>query len=317
MYLVKDKAYCKSLTEMAKSTPLIYNTSMLEKEDKKNIFSAEILENIPLEDLRKYKDPVNNQVVIIYSREIRHDISDIKEQVIRMYNKIPSKIWATRTSTDRFSVKLDGTEYILVADPNDLKTGINWKLIKSLCDKENIEFKNQTLVQYLKQVKEKLYDITRTNFTPEFKTHILSENDNVCSHCQTEIDFDKCEIDHIKSLASGGSNDISNLQPLCKSCHREKTTTELADGSYVKIDETESSYSNELESIVNSPLGQSLAFIEKMKDRRTNDKSKTHCFDINKTRKNILYYSKYDYARYSVLDKIRGLLIRILQVVFI
>ena len=284
MYLVKDEAYCKSLTEIAKSTPLIYNTSMLEKESKKNIFSGEILENIPLEDLRKYTDPVNNQVVIIYSREIRRDISDLKEQIIRMYNIIPSKISATRTSTDRFSIKLDKTEYILVADPNDLKTGVNWKLIKSLCDKENIEFVNQTLVRYLKQIKEKLYDTTKSNFTTEFKTELLTDNDNVCSQCNIEIDLNHCEINHIKSLASGGSNESNNLQPLCKSCHKEKTTTELSDGSYVKIDETESSYSNELLNIVNSPLGQSLAFIEKMKERRSDKNSKTFCFDINKTR---------------------------------
>lgn len=32
--------------------------------------------------------------------------------------------------------------------------------------------------------------------------------------------------DHIVNLASGGSQDESNLQPLCASCHREKTLRE-------------------------------------------------------------------------------------------
>lgn len=31
------------------------------------------------------------------------------------------------------------------------------------------------------------------------------------------------EIDHIKELRHGGTNDISNLQALCPSCHRVKT----------------------------------------------------------------------------------------------
>lgn len=31
------------------------------------------------------------------------------------------------------------------------------------------------------------------------------------------------DIDHINELANGGSNDISNLQALCKECHKEKT----------------------------------------------------------------------------------------------
>lgn len=32
------------------------------------------------------------------------------------------------------------------------------------------------------------------------------------------------EIDHIVPLSEGGSNDRSNLQPLCKACHAAKTT---------------------------------------------------------------------------------------------
>ena len=32
------------------------------------------------------------------------------------------------------------------------------------------------------------------------------------------------DIDHIKELRDGGTNDLSNLQALCVSCHRVKTT---------------------------------------------------------------------------------------------
>lgn len=31
------------------------------------------------------------------------------------------------------------------------------------------------------------------------------------------------EVDHIVSLRSGGSNEWSNLQPMCKPCHARKT----------------------------------------------------------------------------------------------
>jgi hypothetical protein len=72
----------------------------------------------------------------------------------------------------------------------------------------------------------------------------------------------KYEVDHIKPLASGGTNDIKNLQLLCKSCHKEKTQTEKEDGSYVRIIETESSFNNQVNDIMNSTLCERYAFIE-------------------------------------------------------
>lgn len=34
------------------------------------------------------------------------------------------------------------------------------------------------------------------------------------------------EVDHIVPLRAGGTNELSNLQPLCKSCHSRKTGRE-------------------------------------------------------------------------------------------
>ena len=31
------------------------------------------------------------------------------------------------------------------------------------------------------------------------------------------------EVDHIVEVVNGGTNDIENLQPLCKACHKQKT----------------------------------------------------------------------------------------------
>lgn len=41
------------------------------------------------------------------------------------------------------------------------------------------------------------------------------------------------EIDHIKALRNGGTNDESNLQGLCKTCHEDKTAMDL--GQKVKV----------------------------------------------------------------------------------
>ena len=31
------------------------------------------------------------------------------------------------------------------------------------------------------------------------------------------------EVDHVRSLESGGTNDVSNLVALCRNCHGKKT----------------------------------------------------------------------------------------------
>lgn len=46
----------------------------------------------------------------------------------------------------------------------------------------------------------------------------------LCRICKSEGRTTEAEeIDHIKPLAIGGSNDVENLRPLCKSCHQVET----------------------------------------------------------------------------------------------
>lgn len=42
------------------------------------------------------------------------------------------------------------------------------------------------------------------------------------------------EVDHIKPLEDGGNNHQSNLQALCRECHREKTNREAAANGMVR-----------------------------------------------------------------------------------
>lgn len=49
----------------------------------------------------------------------------------------------------------------------------------------------------------------------------------LCEHCLKENRITSAtEVDHIIPLRHGGTNDISNLQALCKPCHSRKTARE-------------------------------------------------------------------------------------------
>jgi exodeoxyribonuclease-5 len=70
----------------------------------------------------------------------------------------------------------------------------------------------------------------RVNFTEEERCFTASSQEWKCNICNTNITDAKYEIDHINPLGSYndrdeliGTNNINNLQALCKQCHKEKT----------------------------------------------------------------------------------------------
>ena len=99
-----------------------------------------------------------------------------------------------------------------------------------------------------------------------------------CAICDEKLQR-KYEVDHIKPLASGGTNDIDNIQLLCKSCHKEKSQREKEDGSYVRIIDTESSFNNQVLEVMNGEHSQRFAFIEHLEPLDQDD-DKYKCLDV-------------------------------------
>lgn len=67
----------------------------------------------------------------------------------------------------------------------------------------------------------------RYSFTQIERNAISSYYDYKCNICGIELeDLRDIDIDHIIPLAFNGTNNILNLQPLCKICHKEKTKNE-------------------------------------------------------------------------------------------
>ena len=56
----------------------------------------------------------------------------------------------------------------------------------------------------------------RIQFTDDQRTKVLKSFKSKCNKCQCCLKGVKFNVDHIRPLANGGTNDLKNLQPLCK-----------------------------------------------------------------------------------------------------
>jgi hypothetical protein len=62
---------------------------------------------------------------------------------------------------------------------------------------------------------------------------------------------DKFHINHIKTLLNNGTNELSNLHALCVGFHMDKTANEQENGQSVKFADTESSFNEKVQKIMN------------------------------------------------------------------
>ena len=190
---------------------------------------------------------------------------------------------------------------VLTVDPN-YGNSYSWRDVKELCKGLEIVFKNQTFVSVIKEYRKRFFNKSdRIMFDKQLVDKVKAKSNNVCRLCSGDGDM---EIDHIKPLCKGGSNHISNLQALCKGCHREKTQREQETGSFIKEEETMSSFNCQTKEIINSLYAKSHAFVETLREPDEKYYYKMYKLDINKCRRNCLYHSKYEFPVFSVMDEV-------------
>jgi len=63
---------------------------------------------------------------------------------------------------------------------------------------------------------------TSGEFTLEEWLDLCLRHDNKCAHCKASVPL---TADHMVPLSKGGTNDIGNIQPLCKPCNSRKGTS--------------------------------------------------------------------------------------------
>ena len=65
----------------------------------------------------------------------------------------------------------------------------------------------------------------KRNVSESKKKFIASNQKWKCAHCQNLLD-NTYEVDHIIALYKGGTNELNNLEALCRNCHGKKTFME-------------------------------------------------------------------------------------------
>ncbi len=266
---------------------------------KNNIYEVlPIIENVAFDNIEKHENSI-----IIYDQA---NLNEHFDYIIEKFGVVPkiTKMKKHFIQSFEFNTK-DNTKtanLILTTDPNDTKR-ITWKDVKKMCASHNVPFRNQSFGNLVNTIRSIVNDNKRISLTSKQRLEFY-ENNNACAKCNTELEYGEIEIDHIVALANGGNNNIKNLQTLCKSCHKEKTATENEVGYSILIDST---FNSQVKEIYNSDLAKSYAFIERdvtpsrcLKGPQCN--KKLYSFDINKCRKNILYFNTHLFPVFTVLD---------------
>ena len=287
MYLITDTKYIKSLSESNKVENNVLMTSLLDMEDKP------AKEEITFTEANTFYEALSMENAVVYVPS--SDITDEVHQLISQTKSIP--LMKTRGHSI-VRVNIADKKLSIICDPN-LTDGFTWKEIQSVCVNADIKFNNQTIGSLISELKLK-YDKSlvpeRRTLTQKEKDTLIKSQCGMCALCQlktSEFDFD-----HKVPLATGGSNEYSNFQALCKSCHAHKCSIERDLGDYIKSDDCSSSFNDEALKIVQSHHAKHWAFI----DRLGESKSEVFKIDHTKCRRNLVMHSQFDFPKFSVMD---------------
>ena len=225
-------------------------------------------------------------------------------QIIETYNYIPQKIKNDKCQIVLIVFNFEERNIVLSIEPNYNVPDVTYKNIIELCNTNKIEWKNQTIGSITSELRKKHYDQDhhRHKFTKKEREQLFTQFNKKCKTCQKELKT--FHIDHILPLASGGTNDEDNLQILCKECHFTKTKAEQDNHDYIKLSDTSSSYNDQVFDVMTSNTSSIKSFVETFVTKHKKSDI-IYKIDMNKSRKNSIYYNVCDYPLFTVMDEVK------------
>ena len=185
---------------------------------------------------------------------------------------------------------------------------VDTETIKSICEKQQLKYKNQSIGTLLMELLEKHFNCKRISFTKQEREQIVNSQNNFCNLCGDKIGK-SFQIDHIRPLSNGGNNEKDNLQALCISCHQEKTKEEHNNCEHFNVKDYMSSYNIEAYDAINSKFFTKVQFTQYMMNEsrieKLKEKFNMYSIDMNKCRRNLLINYDYNFPVFSCLDNIQ------------
>lgn len=301
-FYLLNECRTKSISESAKDNKdkNQLSSNLFREFEITNTFDLPIVENISVDDFDKYSN-----CNIMYSAHNLYDI--LVELYIKQNHQVGTRNIQCDSEKHVTYFYYKPKELHIYADINfDEDLGTSWRTMKELCDKLNIKFNNQSVTSVVMECEKRFYKLKseRVELTKEQKDDLLKECDNKCEKCEKKLIKKQYQFDHIEPLASGGSNEVDNIQVLCIECHHEKTKSEQENSDYIFVNKSESSFNDQVKEVYTSPDAKPYAFIENVPVDVPNTHSKLIHIDLNKTRRNILIHNKLNLSAHSVMDQI-------------
>jgi hypothetical protein len=158
-----------------------------------------------------------------------------------------------------------------------------------------IKYSGETLAQYGELLREAIL-YKRIEIPDCIKDEVKNDQHGKCTHCQ-ELLTETCELDHIKRVADGGTNNKENIQYLCKSCHNDKTESEEPANEIPDHSKWESAMSGDvLEGYMAADKPQNLIFGDGFQCE--------HAIDNIRSRANGIIEPDWGFPKISILDTI-------------
>ena len=195
--------------------------------------------------------------------------SNLDDEVIRFYEIFKTDPQTKTTGGSITEIKfqeglirvkdIEKRRYVVICIDTTYGENYSYEQLKNVANANEIKYVNEEIGSVIIKLKDNNKNSNREYLTEVGKVELCRSYGNKCAMCDMEVGTPTVslakpfgnspttpsfEIDHIIPLACGGSNEIKNLQPLCKECHKQKTIEEKTLGVYK--DDEKISYFNEV-----------------------------------------------------------------------